>query len=72
MDLPGDCFYFYTGGEVVASPESAEWNHALSEIVMAVIDAGLTLELLAEHASVPWDALPGMMVADAQGEYRLV
>ena len=39
----------------------------LSEIVMAVIDAGLTLELLTEHDSVPRDALPGMMVADAQG-----
>ena len=38
---------------------------------MAVIDAGLTLELLTEHDSVPWDALPGMMVADDQGEYRL-
>ena len=38
----------------------------LSEIVMAVIDAGLTLELLTEHDSVPRDALPGMMVADVQ------
>jgi methyltransferase type 12 len=63
--------YSYAGSEAVASPESAEWNHALSEIVMAVIDAGLTLELLTEHDSVPWDALPGMMVADDQGEYRL-
>ena len=72
MDLPGGCFYFYIGGEAVASPESTEWNHVLSEIVMAVIDAGLTLELLTEHDSVPRDALPGMMVADAQGEYRLV
>ena len=63
--------YSYAENEAIASPESAEWNHALSEIVMAVIDAGLTLELLTEHDSVPWDALLGMMVADDQGEYRL-
>ncbi|RRD07318.1 class I SAM-dependent methyltransferase [Arachnia propionica] len=57
--------------EAVASPESLEWNHALSEIVMAVIDAGLVLVLRVEHDSVPSEALPGLMVADAQGEYRL-
>ncbi len=38
---------------------------------MAVIDAGLTLELLTEHDSAPWDASPGMMVANDRGEYRL-
>lgn len=31
------------------------------------IVAGLSLELLTEHDSVPWDALPGMTVADDQG-----
>lgn len=62
----------YTGEGAVASPESHEWNHALSEIVMAVLDAGLTLELLAEHDSVPWDAVPGLMTREeATGEYRL-
>lgn len=50
---------------------SREWNHALSEIVMAVFDAGLRLELLVEHDSVPWPALPGLMVQDEAGEYRL-
>lgn len=48
----------YTGEGAVAQPVSQEWNHALSEIVMAVLDAGLTPELLAEHDSLPWDALP--------------
>ncbi len=61
----------YTGDGAVASPESHEWNHALSEIVMAVLDAGLALEQLVEHDSVPWDALPGLMVPDEAGEYRL-
>lgn len=61
----------YAGEAVVASPGSREWNHALSEIVMAVLDAGLALELLAEHDSVPWDALPGLMVENEMGEYVL-
>lgn len=60
----------YTGAGVVASPVSMEWNHALGEIVMAVLDAGLTLELLMEHDSVPWEALPGLMECDS-GEWRL-
>lgn len=61
----------YAGEAAVASPVSREWNHALSEIVMAVLDAGLRLELLVEHDSVPWPALPGLMVQDEAGEYRL-
>lgn len=62
----------YAGEGVVASPVSHEWNHALSEIVMAVLDAGLELQLLTEHDSVPWDALPGLMVQqDEAGEHRL-
>jgi SAM-dependent methyltransferase len=61
----------YAGEAVVASPVSREWNHALSEIVMAVLDAGLALELLAEHDSVPWDALPGLMVQNETGEHVL-
>lgn len=61
----------YAGTEKVTSPESVEWNHAISQIVMAVLDAGLSLELLVEHDSVPWEALPGMMVQDETGEFRL-
>ena len=64
--------FSYTGEAAVASPESHEWNHALSEIVMAVLGAGLRLDLLAEHDSVPWNALgQNLMVADELGEYRL-
>lgn len=61
----------YAGEGTVSSPVSREWNHALSEIVMAVLDAGLRLELLTEHDSVPWDALPGLMLQDEHGEFRL-
>lgn len=64
--------YSYTGEATVSSPTSMEWNHGLAQIVMSVLDAGLVLERLAEHDSVPWDALPGLMVADERGEYRLI
>jgi SAM-dependent methyltransferase len=48
------------------------WNHGLGEIVTALLDAGLAITGLAEHDSVPWNALPGKMsrVGDL-GEWRL-
>ena len=48
-----------------------EWNHGLGETVTALLDEGLTVTGLAEHDSVPWDALPGMMVEIGGGEWRL-
>lgn len=47
------------------------WNHGLGEIVTAVLDAGMRLTALVEHDSVPWEALPGHMVVDDAGEWRL-
>jgi SAM-dependent methyltransferase len=48
-----------------------EWNHALGEIVTAVLDAGLELTMLEEHDSVPWEALPGQMTEVAENEWRI-
>jgi len=50
---------------------SYEWNHGLGEIVTALTDAGLAITGLAEHDSVPWEALPGQMERLADGEWRL-
>jgi SAM-dependent methyltransferase len=50
---------------------SAEWNHGLGETVTALFEAGMTLTGLAEHDSVPWDALPGQMQENEAGEWRL-
>jgi SAM-dependent methyltransferase len=47
------------------------WNHGLGEIVSALLEAGLTLTMLVEHDSVPWDALPGQMTHIELGEWRL-
>lgn len=48
-----------------------EWNHGLGEIVTALISEGLEITGLVEHDSVPWEALPGQMTRDDQGEWRL-
>ena len=49
---------------------SHEWNHALGEIVTSLLDAGLVITGLTEHASVPWNARPGEMV-ETDGEWRM-
>ncbi|MRH92052.1 methyltransferase [Nocardia sp. SYP-A9097] len=48
-----------------------EWNHGLGEIVGAVLASGLTLTGLVEHRTAPWNALPGHMIHDEHGEWRL-
>ena len=52
---------------------SQEWSHALSEIVTSLLRHGLVLDSLAEHDSIPWEGLPGLMEPhpDHPGEYRL-
>lgn len=57
--------------EDVPETTSYEWTHSLGEVVMALLGAGFRLDLLEEHDSAPWNALPGQMVMDEMGEYRL-
>lgn len=47
------------------------WNHGLGETVTALLAVGLQVTALEEHDSVPWEALPGQMVVDDLGEWRL-
>ena len=69
FDEPGT--YVTTDHEFRATV-THEWNHALSEIVTALLEAGLTLTLLTEHQSVPWNALPGKMRELDDGEWQLI
>jgi SAM-dependent methyltransferase len=57
---------------VFAQNRTHEWNHGLGEIVTGLMDAGMELTGLAEHDSVPWDALPGQMEQIGGGEWRLI
>jgi SAM-dependent methyltransferase len=60
----------YTGeAGAVTSPVHYEWQHPLSEIVQAVIDAGLVLTRLHEDDRLDWPFAP-WMEADDEGHYR--
>jgi SAM-dependent methyltransferase len=48
-----------------------EWNHGLAQVITALLGAGMVITGLAEHDSVPWEALPGQMIKDSSGEWRL-
>lgn len=60
----------YTDGPPVAHPGQYEWNHALGEIVQAVIDSGLTVTALREHRECEWKALKHL-VEGPDGKFRL-
>lgn len=53
---------------VFKTNKTNEFNHGIGEIVQAVINSGMRLTNLEEHQSVPWNALPEMMVADGNGK----
>lgn len=57
--------------EPLAEPDTIQFNHGLGQIVTALSAAGLTLTMLVEHDSVPWNALGTPMVEGADGEWRL-
>jgi SAM-dependent methyltransferase len=58
---------------ILKNKTTHQWNHGLGEIVTALLKEGMSIELLEEHDSIPWCALPGQMelVDDLDGEYRL-
>ena len=63
--------YVETDVELTAR-RTYEWTHGLGEIVTALLDSGMQLTALEEHDSVPWDALPGLLVLDPGiDEWRL-
>lgn len=48
----------YLGTGEVAEPVSFEWAHPLSEVIQALLDAGLMLTRFEEHRVVPWRQFP--------------
>ena len=50
------------------SKKTQEWNHGLGEIVQSLLDEGLMITGLAEHKSIPWEALPEQMVELENGK----
>lgn len=70
LEWDDDQTYVPTSTAVQAT-RTYEWNHSLGEIVTALIDSGLRIDLLVEHDSVPWEALPGQMTLRPGGEWAL-
>ncbi|HEV7255154.1 MAG TPA: class I SAM-dependent methyltransferase [Mesorhizobium sp.] len=61
----------YTGDErTLAHTRVYEWIHPLSEVVGAVLGAGLSLDFLHEHERLVWRAFPGMIEVSDR-EYAL-
>lgn len=58
----------YVGDGVVQSPRTYEYPHPLSEVVNAVIGAGLSIERLDEGDTLPW-RFSDMMEETEGGEY---
>lgn len=65
-----DGTYVETDGTLTATL-THEWNHGLGEIISALLKHGMAITALEEHDSLPWEALPGRMVVDDAGEWRL-
>jgi SAM-dependent methyltransferase len=53
---------YVSGSAALTNSTTHSWNHGLGEIVTALLDRGMTITKLVEHASVPWDAIPEQMV----------
>jgi SAM-dependent methyltransferase len=54
---------------VVSTPLEHSWNHAMSEIIQALVDAGLRIELFREYPWCDWDL--GFCVQREDGHWYL-
>jgi len=63
--------YVATDREFTANT-THEWNHGIGQILTALLERNMTITSFVEHDSVPWEALPGLMVRDDLGEWRLI
>lgn len=54
----------YASSTIMENATTYEWPHSLSDILTALLDAGLRIEAFREHRSIPWKALPGLVPAE--------
>ncbi|MGT2924732.1 class I SAM-dependent methyltransferase [Streptococcus caviae] len=47
--------------EKIQHPRNHQWNHALSEIIMALIEAGLQIDVVDESKQSSWNIWPDLM-----------
>ena len=71
LPLVFDANQTYTGdARQFLNTDNFEWIHPLSDILMALIDAGLAIERFAEHEALPWQMFP-MMTRGKDRMWRL-
>ena len=52
------------GAEAISHGVNHQWNHALSEIITALLEAGLVLDSFEETTASAWCPWPELMVCD--------
>jgi hypothetical protein len=57
--------------EDLASPRIISFNHGLGETITALAVAGMRIDRIEEHMSVPWNPLGTAMVELPNGEFQL-
>ncbi len=60
----------YLGSAKVANARTYEWNHGIGEIMTALLDQGLEIDLFEEHRFLEWKGLHHMVEGD-DGRWRL-
>ena len=65
LDDPSD----YASSKHLQNAVRYEWIHPLGEIITALLDAGLTLNWLHEHDSIPFQRYK-VLIRDPHGMYR--
>jgi SAM-dependent methyltransferase len=65
-------FSYVEHEEPLASPDLVHFNHGLAEVITAVLDAGLRLDAIEEHDTVPWNPLGDIMEEVGDSEFRLI
>lgn len=60
----------YSGSGTIEHTRTYEWNHGIGEIITALLDAGLTIDLFEEHRFMDWQNQHHMTEGD-DGRWRL-
>jgi hypothetical protein len=56
----------YARGDIrLENATTYEWTHSLSEIIQALLNAGLVITSFAEGTTIPWKALPSLVSTPA-------
>ena len=62
--IPGEKPHSYAGDEIPLTNSAIfEWTHPLSDIITSLINAGLRIDFLHEHDTLPWKAVRCMVPA---------